>query len=62
MKIAEMKRNYLMLFLVGGLLSACSDDAEKAWSLPAEAHNNERIIANTAATDVRLVEQAKDGN
>jgi len=62
MKIAATKRNYLMLFLVGGLLSACSDDSEKASSLPAEAHTNERIIAETAATDARLAEQAKDGN
>ena len=47
-----------MLFLVGGLLSACSDDADKAWSLPAEAHTNERIIANTAATDARAFGRA----
>ena len=62
MKSTVMKRNYLMLLLVGGLLSACSNDSEKALSLPAEAHNNQIIIANTAATDARLAEQAKDGN
>ena len=62
MKSAVTKRNYLILFLVSGLLSACSDDSDKASSLPAEAHTNERIIANTASTDARLTEQAKDGN
>ena len=62
MKTAVTKRNYLMLLLVGALLSACSGDSGKALSLPAEAHKNQIIIANTAATDARLTEQAKDGN
>ena len=62
MKSAVTKRNYLMLLLVGALLSACSGDSGKALSLPAEAHKNQIIIANTAATDARLTEQAKDGN
>ena len=62
MKSAVTKRNYLMLLLVGALLSACSGDSGKALSLPAEAHNNQIIIANTAAADARLTEQAKDGD
>ena len=62
MKSAVTKRNYLMLLLVGALLSACSGDSGMALSLPAEAHKNQIIIANTAATDARLTEQAKDGN
>ena len=62
MKSAVTKRNYLMLLLVGALLSACSGDSGKALSLPAEAHKNQIIIANTAATDARLTEQAKDGD
>lgn len=61
MKNAVTNLNGLMLLLIGGLLSACSDDSGKALSLPADAHSNERIMAATAITDERLAEQAKDG-
>ncbi|MBC8271171.1 MAG: DUF3604 domain-containing protein [Gammaproteobacteria bacterium] len=43
-------------------LIACSDDSGERLSLPADAHSNPQILAQTVATDLRLKEQAREGN
>ena len=62
MKIVQIERKLLPLMLATLLLTACSRDSEEALSLPADAHSNAQIIAQTAAADVRLKEQARSGN
>ncbi|MDG1442709.1 MAG: DUF3604 domain-containing protein [Pseudomonadales bacterium] len=43
------------------LLTACSDGSNQALSLPSEAHENETLIAQTAAADIRFEQQAING-
>ena len=62
MKTVQIERKLLPLMLAALLLTACSRESEEALSLPADAHSNAQIIAQTAAADVRLQEQARSGN
>jgi len=62
MKTVQIERKLLPLMLATLLLTACSRESEEALSLPADAHSNAQIIAQTAAADVRLQEQARSGN
>ena len=62
MKTLQIERELLALMLATLLLTACSRESEEALSLPADAHSNAQIIAQTAAADVRLQEQARSGN
>ena len=62
MKTLQIERKLLPLMLAALLLTACSRESEEALSLPADAHSNAQIIAQTAAADVRLQEQARSGN
>ncbi len=62
MKTVQIERKLLPLMLAALLLTACSRESEEALSLPADAHSNAQIIAQTAAADVRLKEQARSGN
>ena len=62
MKTLQIERKLLPLMLAALLLTACSRESEEALSLPADAHSNAEIIAQTAAADVRLQEQARSGN
>jgi len=59
MKTVQIERKLLPLMLATLLLTACSRESEEALSLPADAHSNAQIIAQTAAADVRLQEQAR---
>ncbi len=43
------------------LLSGCSDGSNQVLSLPAEAHTNESLIAQTAEADARFKQQAVSG-
>ena len=56
MKTLQIERKLLPLMLAALLLTACSRESEEALSLPADAHSNAQIIAQTAAADVRLQE------
>ena len=62
MKTVQIERKLLPLMLAALLLTACSRESEEALSLPADAHSNAQIIAQTAAADVQLQEQARSGN
>ena len=62
MKTVQIERKLLPLMLAALLLTACSRESEEALSLPADAHSNAQIIAQTAAADVWLQEQARSGN
>ena len=62
MKTVRIELNLLALMLATLLLTACSRESEEALSLPAAAPSNAQIIAQTAAADVRLQEQARSGN
>ena len=61
MKNVTNEPKLLVSMTVTLLLSACSNDSEQALSLPDDAHSNERIVAQTAATDARLIEQGRGG-
>ena len=62
MKIKTTKLKLLTLMLLTLSLIACSDDSGERLSLPADAHSNPQILAQTVATDLRLKEQAREGN
>ena len=62
MKNVTNEPKLLASMMIALLLTACSDDTEQALSLPDEAHSNERIVAQTAATDARLIEQGRGGS
>ena len=62
MKIKTTKLKLLTLMLLTLSLIACSDDSGETLSLPADAHSNPQILAQTVATDLRLKEQAREGN
>ena len=61
MKIKTTKLKLLTLMLLTLSLIACSDDSGETLSLPADAHSNPQILAQTVATDLRLKEQAREG-
>ena len=62
MKIKTTELKLLTLMLLTLSLIACSDDSGETLSLPADAHSNPQILAQTVATDLRLKEQAREGN